>query len=497
MTTVTAAGASGIDIRGVRRRFGNRWALDGVDLQVRPGELFALVGPDGAGKTTLLQSICAILDPTEGEIQVGDFGTVKDAARITSSIGYVSQSYSLYLDLTVDENLEFFATIRNVPRDVYERRRVTLLSAAGLLPFGARRTAHLSGGMQKKLAVCCHLIHEPPILVLDEPSLAVDPISRRSLWELIRGYHQEGRTVLVATSYMDEAAICQRVALLKDGKVLACEAPSNLMGRLEQLFDTPRTEAVSFSEPQKRPDVVGQPVTAAGLTKRFGAFTAVDDVSFTIAKGEIVGLLGPNGSGKTTVIRMLCGIIAPTGGSVTVAGCDIAAEPNRVKTQIGYMSQRFSLYRDLTVDENIEFFGRVYGLGRSQLEARRTWALGFSDLGRQRKSLTGQLSAALTQRLALACALLHQPSVVFLDEPTSGVDPASRSSFWKIIGELAATGTSVLVTTHHLEEAEHCDRVAFMHRGRLLVVESPSELRRRNAMKSMEDIFVGLIEAAA
>jgi ABC-2 type transport system ATP-binding protein len=270
-----------------------------------------------------------------------------------------------------------------------------------------------------------------------------------------------------------------------------------LVDRLEQLFDRPQTGRVTFSQlPQQF--VPGEDVvTARGLTRQFGSFTAVNDVSFAIKTGEIFGLVGPNGSGKTTIIRMLCGIIPPTSGAIRVAGCDVVSDWGRVKTRIGYMSQRFSLYRDLTVDENIRFFGRVYGLNGAQLEERRAWALQFSDLERHQRSLTGELSAALTQRLALACALLHKPPVVFLDEPTSGVDPASRSSFWKIISELARTGTSILVTTHHLEEAEHCHRVAFMHGGRLLAVENPAALRGRHAMKSMEDIFVDLIEAAA
>ena len=348
--------------------------------------------------------------------------------------------------------------------------------------------------MQKKLAVSCSLLHEPDILVLLEPTLGVDPVSRRELWKMLREFHARGKTIVVATSYMDEAAACDRVALLSAGRVVACERPAAFGTDLEQAVKRLLAPDVD-ADPVVLPPLTvrGDAIRAEGLTLRFGSFTAVDHVSFTVVRGEIFGLLGPNGSGKSMTIKMLCGILPATSGTMTVAGIDVAAHPGAVKGRIGYMSQRFSLYVDLTVDENIEFFGSVYGLASAALAERRAWAVRLAGLGGHERSLVRNLSGALRQRLALGCAVLHQPDVLFLDEPTSGVDPVARDAFWRLIIGIARAGTAVLVTTHYIREAEHCDRVAFIDRGRLLFVDSPARLRARHGGASLEDVFVALM----
>lgn len=395
-----------IEIKSLKRKFDKNWALQGIELLISKGELFGIVGPDGSGKTTLIQSICAILDPTEGSIAVNGFDTVKDASVITSQIGYMSQAYSLYGDLTVEENLEYFAKIREVSEEVFIERRKKLLEFSGLAPFLKRRTKHLSGGMQKKLALCCNLIHEPDILILDEPTLGVDPLSRRQLWDIIGDYHRQGKTIIVATSYMDEAAKCDRVAFLLDGKVIACDIPSTMGDNLEDLFfahlskRTAPMQIVPFSKKEGKETLV----EVKELVKRFGTFTAVDRISFSVKRGEIFGFIGPNGSGKTTTIKILCGILPPTKGEVTVVGVNVVLKPEEIKGSIGYMSQKFSLYLDLTVEENINFFGRVYGLNWDTLENRKRWVLEMAVLKGRDRVLVGELSGALRQRLALGCA---------------------------------------------------------------------------------------------
>jgi len=483
-----------IEIRGLVRNFRKARALDGIDLEIRKGELFGVVGPDGSGKTTLMQSMCAILDPTEGSISVKGFDTVRDASRITSRIGYMSQAHSLYGDLTVEENLEFFAKIRKVPDKTYFERRMKLLAFSGLTPFLKWRTKSLSGGMQKKLALCCNLIHEPDILILDEPTLGVDPVSRRQLWDIVRDYHARGKTIVVATSYMDEASKCDRVAFLLAGRLLACNAPRALGKRLEDVFFAhikrrDGGQAVPFEKRSGN----GFMVDVERLVKGFGTFTAVDEISFMVKRGEIFGFVGPNGSGKTTTIKILCGITPPTEGKVMVDGTDVSSRPQDVKGKIGYMSQIFSLYLDLTVGENLDFFGEIYGITRETLERQKDWAIAMAGLAGKERVLTGELSGALRQRLALGCALLHQPDIVFLDEPTTGVDPVSRQAFWEMIKILADTGTTVFVTTHYLEEAERCHRVAFLHRGCILAVEAPGRLRASHDMAPMEEIFIRLL----
>jgi len=495
----SGTGAPAIRVSGLKRRFGRVGALDGIDLEIRRGELFGIVGPDGAGKTTLVQSLCAILDPSEGSVSVQGLDSVRDAARITASIGYMSQAYSLYEELTVAENMHYFAALRDIRGPVLEERMERLLRFSGLGPFLDRRTGNLSGGMQKKLALCTSLVHEPDLLVLDEPTLGVDPLSRRELWRMLEAFRSAKKTVVLATSYMDEAERCDRVAFVAGGRVLACDRPGAFGADLEEAFKRmqPRPASSRAAPLPQRPRSAAPVVEIRRLVKRFGAFTAVDDVSFSFAPGEVFGLLGPNGSGKSTMIRMLCGILPPSAGEAFIAGVDVARSPEAVRGRVGYMSQTFSLYMDLTVAENIAFFGGAYGLSRAALRERKAWVLEMAGLDGREDTLTRGLSGALRQRLALGCAVLHQPDVLFLDEPTSGVDPVSREAFWRLIAAIAASGTGVVVTTHYLREAEGCTRVAFIYRGRLIALDTPARLRASYGGASLEDAFVHAMEAMA
>ncbi len=487
-----------IVVSGLSRRFGKRPALRGIDLRIRRGEMLGAVGADGAGKTTLMQSLCAILDPTEGTVTVDGLDSVKDAAHINARLGYMSQAYSLYGDLTVAENLRFLAALHRVPPRAAAPRIERLMRFAGLSPFLQRLARDLSGGMQKKLALCASLIHEPDILVLDEPTLGVDPRSRRELWRILEDFRGAQKTIVLATSYIDEAARCDRVAFLDGGRLLACDAPAAFGDDLEAALAAmlPQVSAGAALPFAARPPD-GEAIVVRDLARSFGGFRAVDGISFAVRRGEVFGLLGPNGSGKSTTIRMLCGILAPSAGEARVAGIDVVRHAERVRGRIGYMSQKFSLYLDLTVRENLAFFGGAYGLERSELEARVHWVLPLAGLAGQEALLARNLSAALRQRLALGCALLHRPEVLFLDEPTSGVDPAARAAFWELIDAIARSGTAVLVTTHYLREAEGCDRVAFIDRGRLLALDAPRRLRAAHGGASLEEVFFRLLEVPA
>jgi ABC-2 type transport system ATP-binding protein len=484
-----------VEIKKLSRRFGKTQALDDIDLTIRKGELFGIVGPDGAGKTSLIQSICAILDPTSGSVTVNGFDTVRSAENITSTIGYMSQAYSLYGDLSVEENLQFFAQVRQVTDQDLAQRKEKLLQFSGLAPFLDRKTKNLSGGMQKKLALCCSLIHEPEMLILDEPNLGVDPLSRRDLWRMIEEYRARNLTIVLATSYMDEAARCDRLAFLANGRLLACEKPQVFGVDLEEAFKrlqpAPALPVAPMAPRERR---TGKAIVVNALTKHFGDFAAVDDISFDVGQGEIFGLLGPNGSGKSTTIKILCGIQPPTGGSAMVANVDVGERSEEARHRIGYMSQRFSLYLDLTVNENLAFFGAVYGLQGEQLHDRMDWAIAMAGLSGSEKMLTRNLSGALRQRLALGCAVLHQPDVLFLDEPTSGVDPISRQTFWELIRSFANGGTAIFVTTHYLKEAEGCDRVAFINRGKILYLDNPAVIREKFGGVSLEEAFIQLME---
>ncbi len=552
-----------ISARGLTRRFRDLVAVDQLTLEVPRGALFGLVGPDGAGKTTTLRMLSGVLPPTAGDALVAGVSVARDPEGVKQHIAYMSQRFGLYHDLTVRENIEFYADLYAVPKAERPKRLERLYRFSNLGAFEHRLAGQLSGGMKQKLSLCCALVHHPEILLLDEPTFGVDPISRRDLWLILHEMVAEGITVFVTTAYMDEAERCDQVALLHRGRIVALDTPQALMrsysGEMLSVHVTDRRAAARVlagvaavrraalfgdtihvtlgsrerdwpgaaaalaqagievletvdvqasledvfidrvgkekdglgasgfgsrpddlqSQPAKRPIpmMTSCAVEVQDLTKKFGDFTAVDRVTFAVEPGEIFGFLGPNGAGKTTTIRMLTGLLQPTAGEACVAGYDVVAEPEAVKQRIGYMSQLFSLYGDLTVDENIAFFAGLYGVRGARLEARRAWVLEMAGLEDHDDQLTGELSLGWKQRLALGCAVLHEPPILFLDEPTSGVDPISRRNFWELIYSLADGGTTVLVSTHYMEEAEYCHRLALMNRGRLIALDTPANVK--------------------
>jgi ABC-2 type transport system ATP-binding protein len=548
-----------VQLHDVGRRYRRRWAVRGVELAVNRGEMVGIVGPDGAGKTTLLQMCAAILDPTEGACRVLSFDTVKDSKAVTSRIGYMSQGFTLYDRLSVEENLRFFARIRAVTGEAYAARRARLLEMTGLEPYVDRPAGKLSGGMRKKLSLCTNLIHEPALLLLDEPGLGVDALSRRQLWTMLETFRGQGIAIVVATSYMDEAERCDRVLLLRAGSALVTDRPEAVRkaaaGRVFELAaENPTAAARDLAEQpglfgmQVLPDRVRfqrtmtaaprvsgahevtptlgdvfvlhagpsgrgaerleQPaqlprtggMRAEAVTVEFGDFRAVDAVSIETAPGGLLALLGPNGAGKTTLIRAFCGLVRISSGAAWIGSDRVVPEASEQRQHIGYMSQRFSLYRDLTLGENLAFFASAYGLERVAAREAIQWARAMTEItAEEAQTPVAAMSSATRQRLALACSILHRPSVLFLDEPTSGVDPVSRYRFWHLIRVLAGAGMVVVVTTHYLEEAAYCDRIGLMHGGRLIALGSLDELREQtgtDAQAPVETVFVTAIRRA-
>jgi ABC-type multidrug transport system ATPase subunit len=485
-----------IAVHDLAKMYGTSPAIQGISFTIRAGEVFGLLGPDGAGKSSLMQILAGVLRPDGGAATVAGKDVVADPEAVKNRIGFMPQGLglNLYDNLSVQENIEFFGDLREVPAAVFQENQAELLRITRLEPFVDRPAAQLSGGMRQKLALCCTLIHLPQIIFLDEPTTGVDPISRRDFWLIInRLVVERGTTVLMTTSYIDEAERCHRVALLHHGKIIAQGSPANLQAEAGcDAQGRPCTLEEVFIKAMGKEAVAGVPdpvttcalpkpepvIRVEALTKKFGAFIAVDQVSFQINRGEIFGFLGPNGAGKTTVIKMLTGILTPTSGRGCVAGFQLG-DSSRLKARLGYMSQKFSLYRDLSVLENIRLYGRVYGMSHPQLESRLPEILTLADLQGQEDRLAGDLPLGIRQRLALGCAILHQPTVVFLDEPTSGVDPLARRQFWHLICSLASQGVTIMVSTHYMDEAQHCQRLAFIHQGRLVAMGAPEELRRQ------------------
>lgn len=556
-------------------------AVLGIDLDVQRGQIFGLVGPDGAGKTTTIQMLCGILTPTSGLATVAGVDVIRDTDALGGVIGYMSEGFTLYGDLSVEENLDFFAALYKIPPEIVGERKEKLLRFARMEDARQRRAKYLSGGMKKKLALACTLIYRPQVLFLDEPTTGVDPVSRQDFWKILYEFLSEGITIFVSTPYMDEAERCDQVALLRRGRIIANDTPAalkeTLRGVAVEMIARPQTRAVSAlrqtpsvtqvqifgerlhlllrdggdqaqtlpaqlekagvtvtdfrtttpsledvfiaaiedlraADAPRRPlaplpefdDATRLPksgetseissdgiaVRAQGLTRRFGDFTAVDRVSFTVRKGEIFGFLGPNGSGKTTTIRMLCGLLPPTEGDAIVSGFDIIRQRIPMKAHIGYMSQKFSLYNDLTVDENIRFYGDMYSLSSTRLAERRAWVLEMAGLTGKEHLLTRDLSGGWKQRLALGCAILHEPEVLFLDEPTSGVDPVSRREFWDLIFMLSVQGVTIFITTHYMDEAEHCHDLGLLYQGRLIARGGPAQLRENMKLGSLIEIPV-------
>ena len=477
-----------VKVEGVAKRYGRVQALDGVSFDVRPGEIFGLIGPDGAGKSTLFRLMATLLCPERGRITVDGLDTVADYRALRCRLGYMPGRFSLYPDLTVEENLAFYATLfgatvrenYHLVEDIYRQ----------LEPFKTRRAGHLSGGMKQKLALCCALIHKPAVLLLDEPTTVVVPVSRQEFWEMLRRLKREGITMVVATPYPDEIRATDRMAFIFGGQVRGVGTPEEMLARFSDILCPPglaREPGGAQAE---------HVIEVKDLVKRFGSFTAVDHISFSVSKGEIFGFLGANGAGKTTAMRMLCGLSRPTSGAGRVAGFDINTQQEQIKKHIGYMSQKFSLYDDLKVWENIRLFAGIYGLPEDVIAQRTEEVLRTLGLAAERDTLVGALPLGWKQRLAFSVATFHRPEIVFLDEPTGGVDPKTRRQFWELIYQAADQGITVFVTTHYMDEAEFCGRVSIMVDGRIRALDTPEGLKQTFGEKDMDGVFHRLAREA-
>jgi ABC-2 type transport system ATP-binding protein len=554
-----------IHVSDLRKNYGPVQAVRGIALDVKKGEIFGLIGPDGAGKTSTFQILAGVMEATSGVANV--FGRPAREAR--SEVGYLTQTFSLYPDLSVAENIQYVGDLRRVPRPQIRERGHRYLEMFDMDRFTDRLAGRLSGGMKQKLALACALVAQPRVLLLDEPTTGVDPVSRREFWDTLAHLSADGLTIMVATPYLDEAERCGRVALMHLGEIRKEGTPAELrnglgakrievrtkdLGRAEQILSDVAGEGRDITDVQRfgdRLDVIapnaergqqfiknklesaglkvenfrvdeptlentfvatlraiGQEmkappfpgkhphrdlhdqiaIGAKSLNKRFGDFNAVKNVNVQVRYGEIYGLLGANGAGKTTTIKMLCGLLEPTSGEMELAGERGNLRSESVREQIGYMSQKFSLYDDLTITENLDFFAGVYGVPEKEREEKERWVLEFSGLEGKGDQITGSLPGGWKQRVAFGSAIMHEPGILFLDEPTSGVDPLARRAFWRMINQLADAGAAVLVTTHYLEEAEQCNRLGFMVAGELVVEGTPSGVKAEQGGHLLEFI---------
>jgi len=474
-------------LRGVSKKFGKVLAIDNISLDILPSEITGIIGPDGSGKSTLLK-ICSGILGYEGSLLYRHREVSRKPDVIKRHLSFMPQGVgqNLYMDLTVEENIDFFASLKDVPPDIKERRKERLLEATGLGPFRSKYAKNLSGGMKQKLGICCSLISMPELLILDEPSTGIDPLSRRQLWDILNESLNDGTAVVLGTSYMDEAERCHNINLLDGGRIRFSGHPETLIGDGEGLEDAffsmmfRERGMPEISIPFEQKDIAGDEGTIQikGLSKYFGLFAALKDVDISIRHGEVFGLLGPNGAGKTTLIKCMTGLLKPDAGEVMVAG--MKPWDKRLKQRIGYMSQIFSLYGDLTVKENIELYGTLYNIRDDALRKRKKWIIDISGLRGYEDVIIKRLPTGMKQRLALGCATLNLPSILFLDEPTSGVDPLARRLFWQFIRGLSERlGITVVVTTHNLVEADYCDRIAIMNEGRVIALDSPETLKRQ------------------
>lgn len=547
-------------------------ALSGVSLTVRTGSLTAIIGPDGAGKTTFMRLVCGLLKSDAGSLSVLGMDVASHPQAVQDHIGYMPQKFGLYEDLSVQENLDLYANLHAVPQAVRQERFQKLLDLTGLSPFTKRMAGKLSGGMKQKLGLACTLVSMPPLLLLDEPTVGVDPLSRRELWQILDTLSASGSlTVLVATAYLEEAEHCHDVYILHKGHILAQGAPDtlchyaqgrcyvvrppeNVPPRLIQAALIDETEAVADAVPEggavrfsltpqaslkdlalpgltvtavparledsfmsllrqqepslpshySRPDMTAAKRVETGrkiievrdIVRRFGDFIAVNHTSFSVYEGEIFGLLGPNGAGKSTTFRMLCGLLPVSSGQISVAGVNLRTARAQARAHIGYVAQKFSLYTTLSVEENLRFFGSAYGLRGRRLDQRIEAVIEEFDLSGFRHMPAGSLPGGYKQRLSMAAALLHEPPILFLDEPTSGIDPLARRLFWRQITDLSAKGTTIIVTTHFMEEAEYCDRIMIQDQGQLIAIGTPSAIRKQGGNSpTMNDAFIHIVES--
>lgn len=551
-------------------------ALHDLSMDWRAGEVLGLIGPDGAGKTTLLRLMAGLLKPREGSLRLLGLEPVRDHGRLSRLVGYMPQRFSLYEDLTVQENLRLCASLRGLRRSEALAQEPALLEAAGLAPFLSRLAGKLSGGMRQKLALISTLVGDPPLMLLDEPGVGVDPLSRRELWELVNQSRGQGRSIIWSTAYLDEAARCDRVCLLHRGKLRFLGVPGELLAPLRGRVFTLEVEpsqrlrllrafsahpavrdamiegtrlrlllrrgasaadvagaAEGFLPAELKPvephfgeafvDLMGEapaPASAKraaraleaaaepsqevvirteGLTRRFGAFVATDNLNLAVRRGEIFGLLGANGAGKTTAFRMMCGLLRPSSGRAEILGIDLAKDARRARAHLGYMAQKFSLYGNLTVEQNLRFFASVYGLKGAEADRRMAELAENYELGPWLHRGAASLPLGLRQRLSMACAVLHRPEFLFLDEPTSGVDPLARRDFWQEINAMAAQGVTIIVTTHFMDEAQYLHRLVIMNHGRVIAEGEPEQLKAAAAgpdcpEPTMKEAFIRYIE---
>lgn len=485
-----------VKIKNLTKKFNSTVAIDNLTLDVEKGKITGLIGADGAGKTTLLRTIIGLLVPDSGEIRTLGFNPITEKKLLNSHIGYMPQRFGLYEDLTVIENLKLYADLKNVEHDFDE-----LLKLTALTPFQDRLAGALSGGMKQKLGLACTLLGNPEFLVLDEPSVGVDPISRRDLMKMVREMITPKTTVLWSTAYLDEAHSFDTAIVLDKGKAIFKGKPYDLAptaqefeNKVIELMGGYKKEKSLIAENYEPLDFdVDCTVQADNLEKRYGNFYAVKNNSFCIKKGEIFGLLGPNGAGKSTSFKMMCGLAKPTSGTASIMGIDIKEKPEKARSYLGYMAQKFSLYGSLTVRENLNFFALAYGIKITERKKKVDEIIKVFGLTEHENSKAEELPLGLKQRLSMAAALIHNPPVLFLDEPTSGVDVLTRRDFWNHITSLAKKGVTILVTTHFIDEAEYCDRISLFYKGEAIAIGTPTELKEQAKAKDMENAFINLI----
>ena len=476
-----------IEVKNVSKSYGRVQALSDVSFAVGKGEVFGLIGPDGAGKTSMFRILCSLLLPEAGSASVDGFDVVKQMREVRCRVGYMPGKFSLYQDLTIEENLKFFATLFGTTVEAGYDSIKAIYSQ--IERFKDRKAGALSGGMKQKLALSCALVHSPSVLLLDEPTTGVDPVSRKELWEMLLTLKERGITIVASTPYLDEVRCCERVAFLDHGKVRGIDTPEVILDRFKAIFNPPGVESVAVVQQQTELENV---IEVEHLVKAFGSFHAVDDISFSVKRGEIFGFLGANGAGKTTAMHILTGLSQPTSGTGTVVGYDIRTEHEQIKKHIGYMSQKFSLYEDLTVAENIRLFAGIYGMQDEDIRRKTDELLDRLQFTEHKNDLVGSLPLGWKQKLAFSVAIFHEPGVVFLDEPTGGVDPATRRQFWELIYGAASRGITVFVTTHYMDEAEYCDRISIMVDGKISALGTPDELKRRFRQPDMDHVFTYL-----